>query len=82
MWLMPLTVFEVKGIPGHRREPIEAAVVAGGKHLSATYEAWIAADPFKNNFRLLITTTPSPSVSRWARLSAKRGQGGGRGVGD
>jgi len=27
---MPLTVFEVKGIPGHRRERIEAAVVAGG----------------------------------------------------
>jgi hypothetical protein len=30
-------------------------VVAGGKHLSAAYEAWIAADPFKDGFRLLIT---------------------------
>jgi hypothetical protein len=29
---MPLTVFAVKGVPGNRRERIEAAVVAGGKH--------------------------------------------------
>jgi hypothetical protein len=29
--LMPLTVFDVKGMPGHRRERIEAAVVADGK---------------------------------------------------
>jgi hypothetical protein len=32
--LMPLTVFDMKGIPGHRRERIEAAVVAGGRHVS------------------------------------------------
>jgi hypothetical protein len=51
---MPLTVFDVKG-PGHRRERIEAAVVAGGKHASAPCEAWIAADPFKDGFRFLIT---------------------------
>ena len=52
---MPITVFDVKGVPGHRRERIEAAVVAGGKHASVSYEAWIAADPFKGGFRLLIT---------------------------
>jgi hypothetical protein len=53
---MPITVFDVKGVPGHRRERIEAAVVAGGKHRQACrYEAWIAADPFKGGFRLLIT---------------------------
>jgi hypothetical protein len=52
---MPITVFDVKGVPGHRRERIEAAVVAGGKHVSMSYEAWIAADPFKGGFRLLIT---------------------------
>ena len=52
---MPITVFDVKGVPGHRRERIEAAVVAGGKHVSVPYEAWIAADPFKGGFRLLIT---------------------------
>ena len=38
---MPLTIFDVKGVPGNRRERIEAAVVAGGKHLSEPYEGWI-----------------------------------------
>jgi len=51
---MPITVFDVKGVPGHRRERIEAGVVAGGKHVSASYDPWIAADPFKGG-RLLIT---------------------------
>jgi hypothetical protein len=31
---MPLTVFDIKGIPGNRRERIEAAVIAGGRHTS------------------------------------------------
>ena len=44
---MPLTVFQTKGIPGNRRERIEAAVVAGGKHGIGPHEAWIAADPFR-----------------------------------
>ena len=52
---MPITVFDVKGVPGHRRERIEAAVVAGGKHVSVSYEAWIAADRLRGGFRLLIT---------------------------
>jgi len=52
---MPLTVFDTKGIPGQRRERIEAAVVAGGKHTKAPHEAWIAADPFNGGFRVLIT---------------------------
>jgi len=52
---MPITVFDVQGVPGHRRERIEAAVVAGARHVSVSYEAWIAADPFKGGFRLLIT---------------------------
>jgi hypothetical protein len=34
---------------------LEMAVVAGGKHDSAPHEAWIATDPFKGGFRLLIT---------------------------
>jgi hypothetical protein len=51
---MPLTVFDIKGILGHRRECIEMAVVAGGKHVSAPHEAWIATDPFKG-VRVLIT---------------------------
>jgi len=52
---MPITVFDIKGVPGNRRERIETAVVAGGKHVSASHEAWIAADPFKGGFRVLIT---------------------------
>jgi hypothetical protein len=52
---MPLTVFDIKGVLGHRRERIETAVVNGGKHVGPPYEGWIAADPFKGGFRLLIT---------------------------
>ena len=52
---MPVTVFSTKGIPGCRRERIEAAVVAGGAHNNAQYEAWIMADPFRGGFKVLIT---------------------------
>jgi hypothetical protein len=52
---MPLTVFDIKGVPGRRRERIEAAVAAGGKEARGPDEAWIAADPFKGAFRVLIT---------------------------
>jgi hypothetical protein len=52
---MPLTIYDVKGVPGTRRERIETAVVAGAKHLCDPYEGWIAADPFRGGVRLLIT---------------------------
>jgi hypothetical protein len=52
---MPLTVFDIKGVPGTRRERIEAAVVGGGTQARGPHEAWIAADPFKGGFRVLIT---------------------------
>jgi len=52
---VPITVFEVKGIPATRRERIEKAVEAAGRHLAAPHEAWIAADPFRGGFRVLIT---------------------------
>ena len=52
---MPVTVFDIKGVPGARRERIEAAVVAGGRHATEPHEAWIAADPFNGGFRVLIT---------------------------
>jgi hypothetical protein len=52
---MPLTVLDIKGVPGNRRERIEAAVVAAGRHARGPHEAWIAADPFKGGFRVLIT---------------------------
>ena len=52
---MPVTVFDIKGVPGTRRERIEATVVAGGRNARGPHEAWIAADPFKGGFRVLIT---------------------------
>ena len=30
-------------------------MVAGGRHATGPHEAWIAADPFKGGFRVLIT---------------------------
>jgi hypothetical protein len=52
---MPLIVFECKGIPATRRERIEAAVEAGGRHVKEQYEGWIAADPFRDGVRVVIT---------------------------
>ena len=52
---MPLTVFDCRGISATRRERIEAAVEAGGKHVAQPYEGWIAADPFRGGVRVLIT---------------------------
>ena len=52
---MPLTVFDTKGVPATRRERIEAAVEAGGKHIGAPHEAWIAADPHGGDVRVLLT---------------------------
>jgi len=52
---MPLTIFDCKGIPALRRERIEAAVVAGGQHLSDPYEGWIATDPLRGDVRVIIT---------------------------
>ena len=52
---MPLTIFDCKGISATRRERIEAAVEAAGKHVAQPYEAWIAADPFHGGVRVLIT---------------------------
>ena len=51
---MPLTVFQIKGISGHRREPIESAVVAGGRSTRTPHEARIAVDS-RGMVRVLIT---------------------------
>jgi len=64
LWLMPLTVFDVKGMPRLSPRAIEAAVVAGGKlkHTEVVseprlrpHETWIAADVFKGGVKVLIT---------------------------
>ena len=41
--------------PATRRERVEAAVEAGGRHAKESYEGWIAADPFRGGVRVLIT---------------------------
>ena len=51
---MPLTVFETRGIPAIRRESIIAAIEAGGKHLSGSFQAWATADG-RGNVRVVIT---------------------------
>ena len=62
---MPLTVFDVRGIPGHRRERIEAAVVAGGTHASGPHEAWVAADMFRGGVKVIrsVALVDSPHSS-------------------
>ena len=51
---MLLTVFAVKGVPGNRRERIEAAVIAGGRSTRKPHESWIAVDP-RDTLRVLMT---------------------------
>jgi hypothetical protein len=51
---MPLTVFDIQGVPSHCRENIEAAVIAGGRHARAPHEAWIAVDP-QGEVKVLMT---------------------------
>jgi hypothetical protein len=52
---MPISVFDITGIPAHHRERIESAVVAGGKSASGPHEAFIAADPFRGGVKVHIT---------------------------
>jgi hypothetical protein len=47
--------FDCKGIPATRRERIETAGEAGGRHVKEQYEGWIAADPFRSGVRVVIT---------------------------
>jgi hypothetical protein len=42
-------------ISATRRERIEAAVEAAGKHVAQPFEGWIAADPVRGGVRVLIT---------------------------
>ena len=77
---MPLTVFAVKGIPGNRRERIEAAVVAGARHMRGPHEAWIAVDPFNGGTRVLITGPNGfERIVTFARRRSGRDRGAGQG---
>jgi hypothetical protein len=52
---VPLTVFDIKGIPGNRKVRIVTAVEAGGKHINDSYEAWITTDRFNGGVKVPIT---------------------------
>jgi hypothetical protein len=52
---MPLIVFACKRIPALRRDRVEAAVFAGGRHQSGIFEAWISTDPLRGDIRVIIT---------------------------
>ena len=75
---MPLIIFTCKGIPATRRERIETAVEAGGRHVKEQYEGWIAADPFRGGVRVVITgpqshrTPTSGTISRDIGVSVIR----------
>jgi hypothetical protein len=48
------------------------ALIAGGKHAIGPHEAWIAADPFRGGFKVLITGRRASSArwcSRWKMKS-------------
>ncbi|GEM_PF-1625041 len=36
-----ITVVDVKGVPSHRRDCVEAAITAAGSILSEDHEAWV-----------------------------------------
>ena len=69
---MPLLVFDTKGIPATRRERIEAAVEAGGKHASGRYQAWISADPFQGGVRVLRGPYPNQSEVGAIRFESRQ----------
>jgi len=71
---VPLTVFDTKGIPANRKERIEAAVEAGGKHIKDPYGAWISTDLFRGYRRMAEDASQSdPGICDW-RLDAKRAE--------
>jgi hypothetical protein len=51
---VPLTIFSIKGLSGNRREPIQAAAVAGGKHARGPNQGWIAGTP-RGTVHVLLT---------------------------
>ena len=69
---MSITVFETKGIPATRRERIEAAVEAAGRDLAGPHEAWIAADPFRGGFKVLITGPHGPERTAVFAMTIRR----------
>ena len=73
---MPPIIFDWKGIAGTRRERIEAAAEADGRHVKESYEKesyerCVAADPFWGGVRLPITGPQG--FERTVEFAAKSG---------
>ena len=70
---MPLTVFDIKGVPGNRHERIEAAVVAGARHASGLCDG-VA---FRNGCRHGVGSLPGDARKaldkRWAAHRKQHG---------
>jgi hypothetical protein len=47
----------------YRRAELEAAVVAGGRHLSKLFEGWIVAAAARRKFAVRITSYPHLDIS-------------------
>ncbi len=60
---MPITIFDSDSIPRNRRPELEAAVVAGGRHLQKLFEGWIVATPDRRHFAVRITSYPNIDIS-------------------
>jgi len=62
---MPLSVFQMTGVPYQRRERLETALKIAGSHTATHYIAWVAAGPFSGGFKVVIT---GPGFQREARF--------------
>jgi hypothetical protein len=69
---MPLTVFNIRGIPDNRRERIGAAVVAGCKHASALRRAVRRLKPRGPSDVLPSTKTEKPGALAEPQTETKR----------
>ena len=63
---MPIVVFEVKGVPRHRREGLVIAVESAGRHMRGSYEAWIV--PSRADSGLCIRITGPMGFFRQAQI--------------
>jgi hypothetical protein len=63
MVAVPITIFDSDTIPRDRRAELEAAVVAGGRHLNKLLEGWIVAASDRRKFAVRITSYMEVEIS-------------------
>jgi len=52
---MAIVVFDLSGVPKHRREGLVSAVQSAGRHVRGSYEAWIVRSRVDRGFCIRIT---------------------------